>query len=355
VLERLDNLLKQCSSYNIDAFLITATPNIRYLTNFTGEDAFLLLVKDKSFLIVDSRFTIQAASEVFNGVKVLEYKASFTGFLKDILLKEKVHWLGVERNRMALTLYLSLSAFPFFKIVPLDNVVEKLRIVKDSHEVAKIKKACEISSKSFEETLSIVKEGVTEKDVASELEYRFRKNGGEKPSFDTIVASGKRGALPHGLASDKRVKAHELIVIDFGVFSDGYASDTTRMVCIGEPDKAGRKIFEIVKEAQELGRSLVKSEIEASEIDKKARAFISDKGYGEYFIHGLGHGVGLEIHESPRVSSNSKTTLKENMIITIEPGIYLPEKFGVRIEDTVLVGRDKGLVLTKLSHELYIV
>ncbi|MCD6107298.1 MAG: aminopeptidase P family protein [Caldisericaceae bacterium] len=355
MLKRLDNLLEQFNGNNIDAFLITATPNIRYLTNFTGEDAFLLVANNKLFLIVDSRFTVQAEGEVFEKVKVLEYKAPFINYLKDILLKEKVHWLGVEKNRIMLDLYLSLSSLSFLKIVFLNNVVEDLRIVKDLQEVEKIKKACAISSKSFSETLAVIKEGITEIDIASELEYRFRRNGGLKPSFDTIVASGKRGALPHGLASNKKIFPHELIVMDFGVFFDGYASDTTRMVCVGEPTEEEKKVFEVVRKAQEIGRNFVCKGISASEVDIKVRKFIQNEGYGDYFIHGLGHGVGLEIHESPRLNTDSKTILDENMVITVEPGIYLPEKFGIRVEDTMLVGSESSVILTELPREIYIV
>ncbi len=353
--KRLDNLLEQFNGNNIDAFLITATPNIRYLTNFTGEDAFLLVASNKLFLIVDSRFTVQAVGEVFEGVEVLEYKAPFINYLKDLLLKEKVHWLGVEKNRMTLDLYLSLSSLSFLRIVFLDNVVEDLRIVKDLQEVEKIKKACAISSKSFSETLAVIKEGITERDIASELEYRFKRNGGLKPSFDTIVASGKRGALPHGLASNKKIIPHELIVMDFGVFFDGYASDTTRMVCVGEPTGEEKKVFEVVRKAQEIGRNFVQKGISASEVDIKVRKFIQDEGYGDYFIHGLGHGVGLEIHESPRLNADSKTILDENMVITVEPGVYLPEKFGIRVEDTMLVGKESSVILTELPREIYIV
>ncbi len=349
---RLDKAFENFESMNVDAFFITATPNIRYLTGFTGEDSFLLAVNKKFYLIVDSRFTTQAKAEALAGIEVLEYKPPITKFVENLLLKNKVHWFGVERNRINTELYLAFLNIPFIKVVPLDKAVEQLRMVKGAIEVETIKKACAISSKSFNETLPFIKVGVTEKDVAAELEYRFRKNGAEKTSFDTIVASGERGALPHGMPSDKKLKAHELMVMDFGVFYNGYASDTTRTVCIGEPDKESAKVYEIVRNAQKLGRSLVKEGLVCSELDGEVRKFISDKGYGEYFIHGLGHGVGLEIHELPFVNLRSDIQLKEGMIITVEPGIYLKDKFGVRIEDTLLVKKDSGEVLTKLPHEL---
>jgi len=351
-MDKIKKFFEVVESNNVDAFFVTAVPNIRYLTNFTGEDAFLIAVNEKLFLIVDSRFTTQAKSEVYKEVEVLEYSGSITEFIKNILLKYRVHWLGIERNRLNLDLYLSLKELQFINLVPLTNVIELLRIVKDEEETATVRKACEISSKSFLETLPFIKEGITEKDIAAELEYRFRKNGADKLSFDTIVAAGERGALPHGTPSDRKIRAHELIVMDFGVFYNGYASDTTRTVCIGEPDEESLKVYNIVEEAQKLGRETVKEGIYCKDLDVKVRNFIKEKGYGEYFIHGLGHGVGLEIHELPFVNGRSPFELKENMVITVEPGIYLPNKFGVRIEDTILVKKDKGEVLTNLPHDL---
>ncbi len=351
-MNRIEKVIKRINELNLDAFFVTETSNIRYITNFTGEDAFLLIKGEKIYLIVDSRFTTQANEEVFKGVTVLEYKPPLTEFLEKLFVKEKIHWLGVEKNRITADLYLSLSGIPFIKVAPLNGIIENLRMVKDAEELETIRRACEISSKSFKETLPFIKEGVSEKDIASELEYRFRKNGAEKTSFDTIVASGWRGALPHGLASDKKVKAHELIVMDFGVFYKGYASDTTRTVSIGEPAKEDFRIYEIVREAQKLGRDFVKQGVICAELDKKVRDYIDSKGYGKYFIHGLGHGVGLEIHELPFVNGRSDIELKEGMIITVEPGIYLKDRLGVRIEDTILVRKNSGEVLTKLPHEL---
>jgi Xaa-Pro aminopeptidase len=352
--KRIENFFSKIESNNIDAFFVTATPNIRYLTGFTGEDAFLLAVNKRLLLIVDSRFTTQAQNEVYDNVEVLEYQGNIVEFVKNLLLKYKIHWLGVEKNRLSANIYLLLSNIPFVKVVPLENMIELLRIKKENEEVDTIRKACAISSKSFTETLTFIKEGITEKDIAAELEYRFRKNGADKLSFDTIVAAGERGALPHGTPSERKIKAHELIVMDFGVFFNGYASDTTRTVCIGEPDEESLKVYNIVKNAQKLGREMVKKGVYCKDLDGSVRDYITKQGYGEYFIHGLGHGVGLEIHELPFVNSRSPFELDENMIITVEPGIYLPNKFGVRIEDTILVKKNSGEVLTDLPHDLIV-
>ncbi len=349
--KRNEVLMQEISNNNIDAFFVTATPNIRYITGFTGEDAYLLITSKNIYLIVDSRFTVQAEEEVFENIEVIEYKPPLTKFLKTLFAKHGIHWLGIEKNRLVTSLYITLSQTGFLHIVPVENLVEKMRMVKEPDEIEIIKKACEISSKSFNETLKFIKAGITEKDVAAELEYRFKKNGADKTSFDTIIAAGERGALPHGMPTERKIRVNELIVMDFGVFYNGYASDTTRTVSVGEPDSKSKEVYKIVREAQELGRSLVEEGISCRELDKKVRKYINDAGYGKYFIHGLGHGVGLEIHELPYVNSRSDIILKEGMIITVEPGIYLPGEFGVRIEDTILVTKAGGEVLTDLTHE----
>ena len=353
-MERSKKFFEIINKNNIDAFLVTGTPNIRYISNFTGEEGFLLGLNEEAYLIVDSRFTDQAKTEVFKDIKVIEYKGNISLFLQQMLASKKVHWLAVEKNRIDYSLYSSLDSISFLKVAPISNLIEGLRLIKDKKETTIMKRAFELSTKSFNETLPLIKEGVSEKDVATELEYRFRKNGGEKPSFDTIVASGKRGAFPHGVASDKKIKAHEPIVIDFGLFYEGYATDTTRTVIIGKPRTEFKRIYEIIKDAQSLGRESVRGGIKAADVDKKVREFIHEQGFGNYFTHGLGHGVGLEIHENPPVNENSNFTLEENMVITIEPGIYLQGKFGVRCEDTILVKKEGYSNFTNITHDLII-
>jgi len=249
-------------------------------------------------------------------------------------------------------MFQALSNIPSINIVPLSEFIEDFRMLKDDSELTLIRNACNISTKSFKEILPLIKEGITEKEIACELEFRFRKNGGDKPSFDTIVASGERGALPHGVASDKKIKAHEPIVFDFGVFYDGYASDTTRTVCIGEPSDEFKNYYKAVFESQEIGREFAKKGIKASDLDKKVRDYL--KGKELTFGHGLGHGVGLEIHELPYVNASSAFTLEENMVITIEPGLYFANKFGMRLEDTVIVKNEGIEQLIDLTHDIII-
>lgn len=353
--ERKDKILKAVENNNIDGIFITGIPNIRYITNFSGEDGFLLATKRYLILIVDPRFTLQAEKESFKETKVIEYKGKIASFLRDILLTNKIHWLGVEKERISYGMFKELEDIPFIKLVPTMDFVEKARMIKSEEEIKKIRKAFEISSKSFLETLKLIKEGVTEQEIASELEYRFRKNGGDKPSFDTIVASGKRGALPHGVASNKKIKAHEPIVFDFGTFYQGYASDTTRVVCIGEPNNEVKEMYKVVRDAQKLGVESAREGIKALELDKIVRDYIKEKKLGDHFTHGLGHGVGLEIHELPFINGNSDLILQENMVITIEPGIYIKDKFGLRLEDTIIVRKNKPVNLVELPHEIMVI
>lgn len=351
----MDKLFNKINEANIDAFFVSKIQNVRYITNFTGEEGFAIVLPNAIYLIVDPRFTEQAKGEVRSGVEVVEYRRDLQNVIKNLLLKHKVHFLGIEENSINFRMYKLLKEIGFLILVETKDFIEEIRMIKDEVELEKIRKACNISTMAFLETLKLLKEGVREIEIASELEYRFKKYGGEKPSFDTIIASSLRGALPHGVASNKIIKAHEPIVFDFGVFFEGYASDTTRVVSIGEVNDEVKQAYVVIKEAQELGRNTAKEGIEASYLDKVVRDFIKDRGLGEYFTHGLGHGVGLEIHELPYVNGNSTYVLKKNMVITIEPGVYFANKFGLRLEDTVIVKEDGIENLIDLPHDIIVV
>ena len=229
-----------------------------------------------------------------------------------------------------------------------------MRVIKDEDEIKLMKKAASIGDKALEQVLKIIKPGVMEIEIAAELEYQMRKLGGEGTSFDTIVASGKRSAIPHGVASKKRVKKGELITIDFGTFYKGYASDMTRTFALGKPSKQLIEIYDVVYNAQKNAREKVKLGMKMKEVDALARNYIAQKGYGDRFTHSLGHGVGLNVHERPHVSQQSKEVLKEGMVITIEPGVYVPGKGGVRIEDMVVFINGKKTILTRFPRELQI-
>lgn len=351
----MEKIFKKTEEFNLDAIFVSKIENVRYLTNFTGEEGFAVVVPPEIYLFVDSRFTEQANKEVSKNVKVIEYAGDIASNVKNVLLKHKVHFLGVEEYKINLYTYRALKNLGFLVIVPLTNFVEEIRMIKTSEELEKIRKACSISTSAFLDTIKLLKPGITEIDIASELEYRFKKYGGEKPSFTTIVASGERGSLPHGVASLNTIKEHVPIVFDFGVFFQGFASDTTRVVSIGDVDSEVKKAYSVIESAQKLGREKAKAGLKASELDKLVRDYIANNGLGEYFKHGLGHGVGLEIHELPYVNATSPYILQENMVITIEPGVYFEGRFGLRLEDTVIIKEDSIENLIDLPHSIIVV
>ena len=240
------------------------------------------------------------------------------------------------------------------KFLPFNTDLDSLRIIKTQNEINKIKKAEQIGVNAFNHILDYIKTGVTEKDIASEIEYFMKKSGAEKTSFDTIVLSGKRTALPHGMPSGKKIKNGEFVLMDFGCVYDGYCSDMTRTVCLGKPDSDSKKIYNIVKEAQNNALQNIKEGVLASDADTFARDVIKSYGYSDYFGNSLGHGVGLKIHEKPSVSPSSETVLKENMVISCEPGIYIYDKVGVRIEDLIVVKQNGIENLTNITNELII-
>ncbi len=329
----------------VSHFLVTKIENIRYLTNFSGEEGFLLVSKEEISLIVDSRFTTQAKEEVFGEVKIIEYKPPIEEFLSSNFKIEK---LGLE-DKIQYSFYEIFSnKFGKENIFVYKDVVESLRIIKKEEEIEKIKKAEEISEKAFLKTLELVKEGVIEKDLEIELDYQMKIFGGEKNGFDTIILFGERGALPHGKPSNRKLKNGEAIIFDFGTIYKGYHSDCTRTVLFGKMSEDFKRAFQVVLDAQKRAIENTRSGIIAKDLDKISRDIIFSFGYGEYFGHGLGHGVGLEIHEKPAINPRDETQLKENMVITIEPGIYIPEKFGIRIEDLVVVKDDGYINLTNL-------
>ncbi|MGB9793716.1 M24 family metallopeptidase [Caldisericum exile] len=350
----MHKLFEKIENANVDALFVSKIQNVRYITHFTGEEGFAIVIPPKIYLLVDSRFTEQAHIEAKEDVEVIEW-SDLKEAISSILAKNKVHFLAIEEGSLKFSTYKLLSQLGFLVLVGTYDFVEEIRMVKENWELEKIRTACDISSKSFLETLKFIKEGISELDIAAELEYRFKKFGGEKPSFDTIIASGERGALPHGVASKKIIKAHEPIVFDFGVFFEGFASDTTRVVSVGEVSKEVKDVYTVLMESQELGKNTAREGVLASNVDKTVRDYLSNKGLGSYFTHGLGHGVGLEIHELPYVNARSKYTLSKNMVITIEPGLYFTNKFGLRLEDTVIVKEDSTENLINLPHEIIIV
>ena len=340
---RLANLYEKISAEEVDALLVTKVPNVTYFSGFRGDSSALLVGKNFRKLITDGRYTQQAKQESKNFQIVEHTEGLYKKLVEELKGCKKI---GVEGSVMTVAQrdYLAKElAGVEFKSVELDT----LRQVKDAAEINCIKKACAIADNAFRKILDFIKPEVSEVEVAAELEYLMRKFGSERAAFTTIVASGWRGSLPHGIATDKKICAGELVTIDFGAVYNGYHSDITRTIAVGKISSEQKKIYNAVLSAQVYGLEVIMTGKSGKDIDEAVRKVFEDAGYGKNFVHGLGHGVGLEIHEEPRLSKLSKTeNILPNMIVTDEPGLYFENVGGVRIEDTVLVTRGSAEPLT---------
>ncbi len=339
------------AAQRIDAMLISDMRNVRYLSGFTGSSAYILLAANRKFFLTDSRYTAQAAQEV-KGYRVRIYRKAFEE-ISGILAGLKAGRIGFESDSVTYDAYRRLKKLlPGVRLVPAPGLTGKARACKGPFEIERIRDSARVLDAGFATAAKVIRSNVTEKKAAAAIELSFREAGAEGPAFDTIIASGPRGALPHGKASDKKIKKGELVVVDMGVVLNGYNSDETRTFCTSEPTARQRKVYNTVLDAQLKAIEKVAPGVKASEVDRAAREHIDRAGYGRYFGHGVGHGVGLDVHEAPSVSPLSRETLEEGMVITVEPGIYIPGWGGVRIEDMVLVTKDGFEVLTATSKDL---
>jgi Xaa-Pro aminopeptidase len=352
--DRISSARGVLERYDVDFLIFVNLCNIRYLTGFTGSAGLLVLGREEGWFFTDSRYTTQAAAEV-NGCSVIECRSNREG-VTSLLQGMPFGKAGFEAGHMTVALYNELSAaLRGVELKPIGTELDSLRAVKDADEIQLLAKSAEIASSAFLHILDMIKPGAVERDVALALEAAMKSSGADEKAFDFIVASGSRGALPHGKASTKVIASGELVTVDFGTVCQGYFSDETVTVAVGEPDNRQQKIYSIVKNAHDLALAAVRPGITFKELDAVARDFIAANGFGNYFGHGLGHGVGLEIHEYPAVSSRSDDLVVEGMVFTIEPGIYIPDWGGVRIEDTVVVTANGCTILTKVPKELQIV
>lgn len=339
-----------------DAVLISNASNIRYLSGFTGTFAYLVISPSKAFILTDSRYTIQARqqSHHFNLVKL----ERFTPPMSIAKLCETEGWavLGFEAKDLTFDFYDRLkSCFGRANLIPLEGSVEKLRAVKDEDEIALLRQAEAIGDKAFEHVLNIIRPGMSEKEVAFELEFAMRKEGASGLSFDTIVASGVRSAMPHGVATDKKIEAGDLVVMDYGCIYQGYCSDMTRTIGVGHLTDAQKDLYQLVKRAQESALKMVKAGVVGEKMQDHVQAIFDKAGFGSYFGHGLGHSVGLDIHEEPRFSRNVKEQIPAGTVISVEPGLYVPGIGGVRIEDLVVLTENGVDNLAHSPKELLIV
>lgn len=347
-LTKLQNLLE---AKEIDAILITNPINRKYITGFTGTSGVVLISKDDQRLITDFRY-IEQATEQAKGFTIVEHTKSIELAVNEELKQLKVKKLGFEQNTVTYAGYERYKKVLAVDLIPVSGVVEELRLLKSPDEIAVLQLAANIADEAFEHIQSYIKPGVKEIDIATELEFFMRKQGATSSSFDIIVASGLRSALPHGVASEKVIQNGELVTMDYGALYNDYCSDITRTVAVGEISKELRTIYDTVLEAQILGVKGVKPGITGKAADELTRDYITAKGFGTYFGHSTGHGLGLEVHEEPRLSPNSDELLKEGMIVTVEPGIYIPGVGGCRIEDDLVITKSGNKRLTNASKEL---
>ena len=350
--KRLDLFKEQFDSLGIDGALVYSDSNRNYLSGFTGNESFAVITKKKAFFITDSRFTEQALQQV-KGFVVQQYANSIYDFIKNLVCENNIKKLGIEEDYMNVLDYDSYKEkLPEVEFVKLNHAIEKLRTVKDEIEIDKISKAAAIADKAFSHMLTYIKPGMKESEVGLELEFYMRKLGATCLSFPSIIASGTRSSLPHGQASDKVLENGDFFTLDFGCVYDGYCSDMTRTVVIGKATEKQKEIYSIVLKANEEAMKGIKAGNVCSSIDKIARDVIKKNGYGDRFGHGLGHGVGMQIHEMPRLSPKDDSKLKAGMVVTDEPGIYIPGFGGVRIEDLVVVTEDGHKVLSNSPKHL---
>lgn len=351
---RVEKVLALLRTMDLDACLMKGMDNIYYLTGFRGSEGTLLVTKGDVYLLTDFRY-ITYAQEVTEGIKIVEIRDK-KNILSEICSHHGIQKVGFDSIHTPFSAYQKWSeVLEGLNLVPLENPIEEIRKNKEPEEIDKIVKAIEVATKAFVEVYEGIRPGQTEKDVANNLEFAMRRFGAEGPSFPTIVASGPRAALPHAEPSDKTIQRGEMVIIDFGAQVNGYCSDETCTLSIGEVNGKMQDIYSVVSNAKKLALERIRVGMPIKEVDMMVRGSIDEAGYGDFFRHGTGHGVGVAVHETPSINSTGEGILEEGMVITIEPGIYLPNIGGVRLEDMVLITTDSPRVLTRIrKDELHI-
>lgn len=355
--KRLQKARKLIKEKNLDAIIIVGRPNTIYNSGFTGSTSVLLIGLEKAWLVVDFRYTIQAKEQAFEGIEVVEQQESFYKTINGLISDNSIGNIGFEGNVLTFSEYqkMKISLTKAKSLVNLEGSTDMLRLIKDSEEIECIQQAVLFGDRVFDHIVKFIKPGMKETEVAAEIEYMMKKLGARGPSFETIVAAGHRSAMCHGTATDNIIKAGDAVVLDFGLIYRNYCSDMTRTIFIGEPDKELKKIYDIVRKAQEAALSGIVSGMKASDADKIARDIITEAGFGDAFGHSLGHGVGVEIHEEPRLSAKSEDILTDGMVFSVEPGIYVEGLGGVRIEDMVVMEGGRPRNFTTSIKDMIIV
>ena len=350
---RADRLSEKLPGASVDVVLITDLINVRYLTGYTGSNGLALVGPSSRAFVTDFRYVEQAAEEVNSTFDRLRAPQDLLEAVADVLPAGEVR-LGFEEAHLSVREHGRLRELlpDRVELVAVHGLVEGLRAVKEPSEVAAIRAAAALADAAFEQLIAGGLVGRTERELAVELEFDMRRRGAERPSFEPIVAGGPHGALPHASPRDVEVRSGDMVVIDWGAQFEGYCSDCTRTVTAGAGSERGAEIYGLVLEAQLAGLDAVKRGAGGREVDAVARQRIGAAGHAEHFGHGLGHGVGLDIHEAPRLAQRSEAVLEAGNVVTVEPGVYLPGELGVRIEDLVVVTDSGREILTSLSKEL---
>jgi len=352
---RIARVREDMRDLGLDALIVSSLSNIRFLSGFSGSNALSIITSKEIFFITDSRYALQSKDEVKRWRRFITTRSLAAEASQQALLAG-CRRVGFESHYVTHAQYRAFKKlFPRKSFVPTEEIVENIALVKDQEELGSIREAVAISDRVFTEVIKCIRPGVTELDVAAEISYLHKRNGAEHDAFEPIVASGERAAFPHARATSRRIKRGDMVVLDFGCACGGYHSDITRTIAVGRVLHQGREIYHVVLDAQQEAIMAAKGGMLAKELDGIARKLIASRGYGRYFTHSLGHGLGLRAHERPRVSALSNERLQAGSVITIEPGVYLPGVGGVRIEDDVLLTSTGCEVLNTAPKELMIV
>ena len=346
----LSKLKLQLAKSQAEAFFLHTLPSLRYYSGFTGDNGFLLVEAGQTTFFTDGRYTTQATSELPAEISLVQID-SFSQ-LSSNLAERKITSLGVEEQTFSIFRDRELKKrIPHLQTISCQQLISSPRLHKDEEELILIKKAITIAEEAYQTVVTLIKPGISEHDIALELEYQMKRRGAERSAFALIVASGYRSSLPHGLASEKLISPGDIITIDFGACYQGYHSDQTCTVFLGEPAIKHKQAYQAVFLAQQAGIKAAQPGMSAKELDHIVREMLNQAGYGKYFSHGTGHGVGLEIHEAPSISSRSSAILASEMVFTIEPGCYFPHQWGIRLEDMIYLTKQGSQVLTTLDKQ----
>ncbi|HXZ82907.1 MAG TPA: Xaa-Pro peptidase family protein [Acidimicrobiales bacterium] len=350
---RLAQLRERLGKERIDGILVTSLANVRYLSGFSGSAALLVVTARRALLITDGRYRDQAAAET--AAAGVDVDLEVVGATKQVQAVEtatsNLARLALEAKAVSWELQAQFAATLKPELVATSGLVEAIRLVKDAGEIDRIERACDIADVAFAQTKGLLAQGVTEAEFAAELEFEMRRRGAAQASFETIVASGPNGAMPHAQPTGRVISPGDLVVVDFGAVVDGYHSDMTRTVCVGEPSAADISLLDAVAASQRAGLVAVVAGVTGGAVDEACRKSLGEAGLAEAFTHSTGHGVGLEVHEAPTLAAGSEENLAEGSVVTVEPGVYLEERGGVRIEDTVVVTRTGCRPLTKTTKD----